>query len=115
MSEPLWSDERITKEARWFIDANCNKRVVAEQAMVKVRDEYEARIAQLEAQLAETWQPVDDGSEFNSGAQRTMSVKVDDGVVFLTLQNDDNTDEVLSFILPADLRLCRKAATVEAE
>lgn len=52
MSEQLWSDERIKQHVHSFNDSNLNKRTVAMGAMFEVRDEYEAEIAELKAQVA---------------------------------------------------------------
>lgn len=48
MSEPLWSNERVRGYVIEKFPNALSKRSIAMEAMLKIRDEYEARIANLE-------------------------------------------------------------------
>lgn len=85
-AQPLWSDERIKKEARWFIDASYNKRVVAEQAMVKVRDDYEKYIAE---KLSAIQPPAEEGPKFFKDEDlRELHVKLSDPLIVAQITRD---------------------------
>lgn len=59
----LWSDERIRSELQ-KISADAGLRLVTVGPFVaQVRDEYEARIAELEAQLASVLATIDRATE----------------------------------------------------
>jgi hypothetical protein len=51
-SEQLWSDERLAGRVNRHIPANLFAYTFALSAASEVRDEYEAKLAELEAELA---------------------------------------------------------------
>jgi len=84
MSEPLWSDEQVSKEAVEAtdeLDGSVYVHHVILRLLLKMRADYEAQLAnqyqriegfvelvdQLEAQLAQQWEPLPDG-EYRSVA-----------------------------------------------
>jgi hypothetical protein len=118
MSEhtPLWDNERIINftnnasnvwEARHLYDA-----------MVKVRDDYEAELAtlrarneELEKQLAaaQEWIPIEPGLHFIEGNNDTALLVSLDGSLLTIHATDDSMYHALSIQLsPKQYRLCRK-------
>jgi hypothetical protein len=118
MSEhtPLWDNERIINftnnasnvwEARHLYDA-----------MVKVRDDYEAELAtlrarneELEKQLAaaQEWIPIEPGLHFIEGNNDTALLVSLDGSLLTIHATDDSMHHALSIQLsPKQYRLCRK-------
>ena len=91
----LWTDERIDEQIEDFsMDEN------ARNLARHMRNDYEARIAELEAQLAQTWQPLPDG-------EVTSFAYVDNGGKVLGVYaGDDYTDWYATEDLPDDVRLC---------
>jgi predicted RNase H-like nuclease (RuvC/YqgF family) len=71
--------------------------------MDKENEQLKARVAELEAQLARTWQPVEDAwSSFSDELWYQTSIEVtENGGVLLV---GDNEEKV---ILPDGVRLCR--------
>jgi hypothetical protein len=116
MSEhtPPWDNERI-------INATNNASNVWEarhlyDAMVKVRDDYEAelatlraRIAELEAQLAAAWEPVDT-IELDWGYQIACIAEHSDGETTLQTTGYSITDPDLQFSIrmPKQYRICHR-------
>jgi len=114
----LWTNERIgvnSSEATDELDGGPYVYHVISQLLVKMRGDYEAQLAnqyqrierfvelvnQLEAQLAQTWQPLPDG-------EITSFTYVDNGGKLLGVYaGDDYTDWYATEDLPDDIRLCR--------
>lgn len=65
--EPLWSDARISAKAQEIIVLGHTPLGAIRRVAYEIRDDYEARIAELEAQLAQRWEPLPDG-EYRSVA-----------------------------------------------
>lgn len=74
----------------------------AEAVVIKLK----ARITELEARLAQTWQPVEDGYEFQDNHSIVISRQGEDD---LTMSIDYGTDYFSHSVeLPEDVRLCHK-------
>ena len=128
-SEPLWSDDEIN----WQVDlsaASSEDAYRTKRMVRKVRDELQARITeleaqlsnqyqrierfvelvdQLEAQLAQTWEPLPDGQyerpNWNHKGTITLSVFAN-GAELETWHSDDKY-QVDEISLPDNIRLCR--------
>ena len=107
MTTPLWTDGRIKGAliGNLLIDSEVTP-VLDEGAALNMRDEYEAEIARLKAQLAATWQPVADG-DFDcdcSDSECRNKYTVEADGIFLTISEGDD-------FLTVDLgsrRLCKQ-------
>ena len=129
--EPLWSDERIAKFTHTtYVVADVVAVIPIElmrNLITAVRDDYEARIAELEqerialwhtintqatyaeeleAQLAQTWQPV---GHFKRACtcRDCRNLYGMENESLLTIQSGNNISNILSVVLPDDIRLCR--------
>lgn len=117
MGAPLYSDSRVSQELGVVTDAMLDYSKsfnvgldVALRVTRQMRDEYEARIAELEGELAEQWTPVDDDWSYNSEEHLSLRVTHGGGTLRATdyavygspvpLVNDHH--------LPDHIRLCSK-------
>lgn len=105
MTTPLWTDGRIKGAliGNLLIDSEVTP-VLDEGAALNMRDEYEAEIARLKAQLATTWQPVADGDAIISKRSLYKGLGIDGNRLYITQTNGAKD----SIYLTEDLRLCRK-------
>lgn len=83
-SKPLWSDGKVrTKAEEWELlmvgHANMPAADYIEGAMIEVRDSYEARIAELEAQGAGMPQDKLETLRYAIGYQLDMQITIDKG------------------------------------
>ena len=114
MTTPLWTDGRIKGAliGNLLIDSEVTP-VLDEGAALNMRDEYEAEIARLKAQLATTWQPIEaqtmtERRTINcacaNGCQDTAIVYPND-----ILQVVNKAEQRYADIkLPANVRLCEQ-------
>ena len=101
--EPLWSDTRIEAELRRIGD---NMRLyIADAATVaeQVRDEYEARIAELEQELAQRWEPLPDGAVTETTYGERVEIMTGSLINII-----DGEDDCHGYELPDNIRLCRR-------
>lgn len=105
MTTPLWTDGRIKGAliGNLLIDSEVTP-VLDEGAALNMRDEYEAEIARLKAQLATTWQPVADGDAIIPKRSLYKGLGIDGNRLYITQTNGAKD----SIYLTEDLRLCRK-------
>ena len=128
----LWSDERIRDRYYALVPCEANMgemeywntlRDVGERVSYELRNEYEAQLSnqyqrierfvelvdQLEAQLAQTWEPLPDGQyerpNRNHKGTNTLSVFAN-GAELETWHSDDKY-QVDEISLPDNIRLCR--------
>jgi hypothetical protein len=116
MSEPLWNETHNTDNAivlpvnrmgKLDSTARITSWTAEEMsALRQVLDEYEARIASLEAQLAERWQPLEPGRYDAQHEGDSFEIDRDYLKVYDRNILDDSIDEV-EIGLPEDVRLCR--------
>lgn len=73
-------------------------------------DGLEARIAELEQKLAQTWQPVGDGRRqaYDTSSGWIGAGASADGRVLAVY--DSKTEEIIECELPPNIRLCRKVS-----
>lgn len=107
--EPLWSDIRIRDRYHALVPCEANMGEmeywnVLRDVGYELRNAYEARIAELEAQLSQTWQPLPDG-EYNPIPNYTINV-YSNGSQLEAWAGDIDKNPVHEISL-LDYRLCR--------
>ena len=106
MSDERWSDERIRdevgKHSPYLVagSIHCLSADMAAVLMEHVRNDYEARITELEAQLAQTWQPLPDG-------RLKTNTSIEFGVYGNRLNYYFGGPYAAMASLPDNIRLCR--------
>lgn len=110
-TEPLYTNEQIA----WYADNSPTawEAKHVHDAMVKVRDFYEAELAKVRAQLAEQWQPVEAG-EYKDLIGRKIYIEQDGERFGMdTPYYDCDTGEwsdLPCYVDMYDVRLCRRKA-----
>lgn len=119
MTEYLWSNERVEAEVDLVIRTVVYAEPIDHDAvaiaitdlLLEMRSEYGSRIVELEARLAETWEPVPEGTIPCACGECANSLTVEH-YGGLTLENEAGYWTVE---LPDNLRLSRRTKAVLCE
>ena len=103
--EPLWSDEQYEAYNLGMATEREHQNALSRLSMAK----YEARIAELEARLSQTWQPLPDG-------EVSSFMYIDNGGKLLGVYaGSEYSDWYATEDLPDDVRLCRLVERAEPQ